>query len=261
MSRRQNSVMVIHGNPVLLEALACFFRSFDILVATTATVRDGKRFLETVLADHVILDTSLPGAMDLLGSIAANHPEMDVVAVVDSDDGAQMVRSMGFEKLVLADSPLDHVADSIIDMLEERVPAQKPNMEAVLVVDDESETLDVTTRFLVQQGYSALMARTAGEAIRIVENNPRIGVVVLDVVMPGMGGMEALRVLTELPGPRGVIIMSSLADRVLVRTAQRLGAFDYIPKLDLKRLHSSIVACLAHSDYQKKAWWRRLVQS
>lgn len=260
MSRRQNSVMVIHGNPVLLEALACFFRSFDILVTTTPSVRDGKRFLETVLADHVIIDTSLPGAFDLLRSIAAN-PELDVVAVAESDESAQRVRRMGFEKLVLADSPLDHVADSIIDMLEERVPAQEPNMEAVLVVDDGNESLDVTTRFLAQQGYSTLTARSGAEAIRIVENNPRIGVVVLELVMPGMGGMEALRVLTELPGPRGVIIMSSLADRVLVRTAQRLGAFDYIPKLDLKRLHSSIVACLAHSDYQKKAWWRRLVRS
>ena len=84
--------------------------------------------------------------------------------------------------------------------------------------------------------------------------------VLLDVSMPRMGGLEVLRQIMLMPDHPDVIMMTAVADREVAKQALNAGAFDYVLKpFDLGSIDSSIIACLSYSDYHKQPWWKRLV--
>ena len=66
-----------------------------------------------------------------------------------------------------------------------------PGTETILLVDDEEMVLDLTREMLEQLGYKILSAASGAEALKIYgEQRGRINLVILDMVMPGMGGAE-----------------------------------------------------------------------
>ena len=81
----------------------------------------------------------------------------------------------------------------------------------ILVVDDEPAVNRLVTRYLTHLGYKVLDARSAEAALAIVRRQePRIDLVLSDVVMPGVGGTElAATLLATAPGP-SVILMTGV---------------------------------------------------
>ncbi|MBN2125557.1 MAG: response regulator, partial [Deltaproteobacteria bacterium] len=79
----------------------------------------------------------------------------------------------------------------------------------VLLVDDEEMIIDVGRQMLSNLGYEVLVAGNGKEALRVyLENRDRIAVVVLDMVMPGMGGEETYNRLKEIR-PDVKVLLSS----------------------------------------------------
>ena len=64
-------------------------------------------------------------------------------------------------------------------------------MKRILVVDDEDHIRDYLTEELTDEGYEVLMATSAPEALKMIEKE-ELDLVVLDIRMPGMTGVEAL---------------------------------------------------------------------
>src|SRR4051794_22192605 len=79
----------------------------------------------------------------------------------------------------------------------------------VLVVDDEPTIVEVVSRYLERAGYEALGAADGPEALRLVEEgNPDL--IVLDLMLPGIDGLEVMRRLHERPGaPVPVILLTA----------------------------------------------------
>jgi PAS domain S-box-containing protein len=85
--------------------------------------------------------------------------------------------------------------------------------ELILVVDDEAPILATTGRFLQDHGYRAIMTRNSEEAIRqFVEHSGGVHLVVTDVMMPGMGGVELVRTLRILEPEIKIIAISGLGE-------------------------------------------------
>jgi CheY-like chemotaxis protein len=81
--------------------------------------------------------------------------------------------------------------------------------ETILLVDDEDRVLDVGTKVLKRLGYTVLEARDGKEAIEIYkENKDKIALVLLDMVMPRMGGGEAYDRMKEI-NPKVKVLLSS----------------------------------------------------
>jgi len=81
--------------------------------------------------------------------------------------------------------------------------------ETVLLVDDEDMIIDVGKPILEQMGYNVLTATSGKEAIDIYEKNKQeIGIVILDMIMPGMGGGDTYDRLKEL-NPDIKVLLSS----------------------------------------------------
>lgn len=103
-----------------------------------------------------------------------------------------------------------------------------PNEPLVLAVDDEAGVLRLLKLELSAQGFRVITADNGDEALRLAEAN-RPDIVLLDVVMPGMNGVELLRAIRERwPTPA---IMVTARDREIDKVrGLESGADDYIVK-------------------------------
>jgi DNA-binding response OmpR family regulator len=101
----------------------------------------------------------------------------------------------------------------------------------VLVVDDDPAARRILSRYLQSRGYKAIQASGGPEALEIIAHQP-IDLVILDIMMPQMNGLEVLHLLRlkHSTGRLPVIMASAMDDRDGIVGAFDLGANDYITK-------------------------------
>lgn len=106
----------------------------------------------------------------------------------------------------------------------------------VLVVDDELFVGELLKEYLSIIGYEVTAVSNGEDAISILrQSQPHI--VILDIRMPGMGGMEVLKNIKAKNRAIGVIMLSAYGDPEIVNEALRLGADHYLQKpMNLKHL-------------------------
>ncbi len=128
-------------------------------------------------------------------------------------------------------------------------PTPKPARDAepprILVVDDEPAVCDLLKDFLEARGYTVITASSGPEALRAVEaERPRL--ILLDVLMPEMSGLEALTRVRQIDRTLGVIMLTAVVDERIAQEAMQQGAYDYVTKpVDLGYLELSILTWLA----------------
>ena len=99
----------------------------------------------------------------------------------------------------------------------------------VLIVDDEVEFLETLVKRLRKRKL-AVNGVTSGEAaLALLKENP-VDVVVLDVKMPGMNGIETLREIKKEHGLLEVIMLTGHANTEVAIEGMEMGAFDYLMK-------------------------------
>jgi two-component system response regulator PilR (NtrC family) len=100
---------------------------------------------------------------------------------------------------------------------------------SILVVDDETTTQDTLGMFLETEGYRVATAGSGEEALARIEQQ-EFDVIVADVVMPGLSGLEVLERSRELSPRAAVILMTGHATVEMAIEALRKGAGDYLQK-------------------------------
>ena len=99
----------------------------------------------------------------------------------------------------------------------------------ILIVDDEEIIIRSCLRILDDENYAVEAARDGHEALRKVDDNP-YDIVILDIMMPGIDGIEVLQQVKERHPEIDVIMVTGLAQVQTAVRAMKLGAFDYLPK-------------------------------
>ncbi len=99
----------------------------------------------------------------------------------------------------------------------------------ILVVDDEEIVIKSCLRILSSGGYQVEAVQDGREALRKIEEIP-YDVVILDIMMPNIGGLEVLSRIKEAHPNVDVIMMTGLSQIGTAVQAMKLGAFDYISK-------------------------------
>lgn len=206
----------------------------------------------------LILDLMMPrlGGIDALGHIRRTYPNVVVIVLTGTMDDALRGRAVGLDAAALLPKPLDldmlgTIISTVVPRSVESAPAANspaaaapaptaPSPIRVLVVDDEADIRDLLGEFVERRGYQALLAPDGLSALRtIIAEQP--DVVLLDIEMPRLGGMEALTAIRAIAPQTAVIMVSGIDSVDLARQALVHGAFDYVRKpVDFEYLERSL---------------------
>ena len=137
----------------------------------------------------------------------------------------------------------------------------KEKKASILVVDDDSSVLDATSVLLKEHGYYVTTSSNAGEAIEILQRK-NIEIVLTDIVMPEISGIELVRAIHEINPSMPVILMTAYADMEKVISALKIGAFDFITKpYSVQLLMHSIERAYSYSSIvQKEEDYKHLLE-
>ncbi|UCG93740.1 MAG: sigma-54-dependent Fis family transcriptional regulator [Candidatus Aerophobus sp.] len=126
----------------------------------------------------------------------------------------------------------------------------------ILVVDDEPAILQMLSRTLGDEGYRVLTVDSGeGALAKVRVEKPEV--VLLDIKMPGMDGIETLSQIREFDKDSSIIILTAHGSMDTVVEAMKLGAYDYITKpFDLEKLKSLIKGALEAKVLTRKIAFR-----
>jgi two-component system nitrogen regulation response regulator NtrX len=101
--------------------------------------------------------------------------------------------------------------------------------ESILVVDDEPAILDSLSKILEDEGYEVTLAKSGAEALKVLSGDPH-DLIMLDIWMPEMDGLDTLKRLREQWPRQQVVMMSGHGSIETAVRSIKLGAYDYIEK-------------------------------
>jgi DNA-binding response OmpR family regulator len=130
------------------------------------------------------------------------------------------------KKAALADKAAEQKVQKVLDY-----PglAGEPTYRNTLVIDDEVAVNNNIRKILASEGYHVDQAVTKAEALESINRHP-YQVILLDLRIPGVKGLELLQVIAEKQPDAKVIIITGYASIDTAVEAARIGAIDYIPK-------------------------------
>ncbi|HET7876835.1 MAG TPA: response regulator [Methylomirabilota bacterium] len=235
------TILCVDDDTEILELLKEYFtlQGFVVLTATNGV----EAFLQVQRwrPRAVILDLFMPrlGGIGALQRIKALKPDIVVILMSGMSSALDLVTEAGLSVAGTFPKPLD--LEKLSETLEQAgvappaplaVGSTKPARRArarILVVDDELEFRKVLAEYLTDRGFDVLEADDGEEALaKVGEFQPHM--VLLDVMMPGVGGLETLRRIKEARPGTCVIMVTAVEDLDAARGALAMGAADYVTK-------------------------------
>jgi len=186
---------------------------------------------------HVQTLSSYPEALEI---ICATPPELFVIspeaAAMPSTGYLVQVKQAAPRMKILTLPPGTDIRESIGIFFE-----RTPGAERILVVDDEKECIELLRRYLTNKGYTVLTALSGKEAVaKVAAERPAL--VLLDIRMPDMDGITALKKIREI-APEAIVIMTTALDQEsVVCEAIKQGAASYLLKpFSLEKLDEIVI--------------------
>ncbi len=102
-------------------------------------------------------------------------------------------------------------------------------MHRILVIDDDEIVRDVLESFFTAKGFGVTLAENGERGVELLDQD-KFDIFFVDLVMPGMGGLDVLQNASERKISTPFIVMTAFAEVKTAVEAMRLGAFDYITK-------------------------------
>lgn len=242
MVDRFPSLLCADGDAELLEQLTEYFTQRGFIVLTATNGVEACLQVKRWAPSAVILDLFIPrlGGIGTLGRIRAIDPVMPVILTSNTADALEMVTGAGLSVAGTFVKPLD--LDRISQTLartgvmpqadlaaDDAPPFPRHSPGRVLVVDDEPEFREVLAEYLAGKGFDAREASSGEEAVgQVTEFEPHV--VLLDLMMPGISGLETLRQIKTIAPDTCVIIVTAVEELTATRSALALGAADYVTK-------------------------------
>jgi response regulator RpfG family c-di-GMP phosphodiesterase len=122
--------------------------------------------------------------------------------------------------------------------------SQKDGPITLLVVDDEEPIRNAVRKYLVQQGYDVTVAATGEEALAILRRQ-KIMVMILDVNLPGISGVELVPSILEIEPTIALLMLTAVNDATTAALCMQRGALDYLIKpIELGHLARAISTAL-----------------
>jgi DNA-binding NtrC family response regulator len=210
----------------------------------------------------LVLDLMMPrlGGVQALPHIRSNFPDVAVVVLTGAPDESLRERAIALGAAAMLPKPLDlailgMIIDSVTGAKERHAngavaatAAGESPKPKILIVDDDDEIRSLLKDFVEGEEYEAVLVDDGFKALNLIVDNPP-AVVLLDISMPRLGGIEALTAIRAIAPRTHVIMVSGNDDVAVAKQALSYGAFDYVQKpMDFGYLGRSIEAALSMSN-------------
>ncbi len=227
----------------------------DIDIVPAGTGGEALAAMEEQRVDCMVLDLRLPdmSGFDLLERVrdSAKHADMPVVVFtgreLSPDEDAQlrtMARSVVVKGVESPERLLDETS-LFLHRIVSDLPLAKQRMlerlhdsdedlvgKTVLLVDDDARNIFALSSVLERRGMRVVTATTGREAITIIEADPEVAIVLMDIMMPEMDGYETMEVIRSNPhfGRLPIVALTAKAMKGDREKCLEAGASDYLAK-------------------------------
>ncbi|WP_225408308.1 HAMP domain-containing protein [Stigmatella hybrida] len=264
VDRKGRSLLIVEDDDVHRQTLVELLGSEEVHTVAVGTAAQAREAIAGRRFDCMVLDLGLPDVpgSDFLRSLHAEHGSTTPPAIVYT--GRELTRAQETELRRVAEAIVVKDAQSPERLLEEtslflhRAPAQlsepKRRMlekarekdpllmgRKVLVVDDDVRNIFALNTVLERYGMKVAFAESGTEGIALLEKDPEVELVLMDVMMPEMDGYQAMRAIRHMERFAHLPILALTAKAMKGDREKCLeaGASDYITKpVDIEKLLS-----------------------
>ncbi len=260
-------ILVVDDEQLICDLLRTVLGRYGHEVLTATGGREALELLRRHRPRITLLDLRMPemDGIQVLKQIRVVDPEAAVMVLTGAgtDRLETQARELGVTDFLRKGLPL-HILNQALErvMMQQPVgapspssvssgsPVGAPETTSILVADDELIIRDMLTQFLTLHGYRVLTAGNGQEALDLVmKEQPRV--IVLDLYMPVVNGLEVLRELRAREYLGSIIVLTASQDEKLLLEALDLGPMDLMGKpVDLDRLLVAIQVSLNLSSAQ-----------
>jgi HAMP domain-containing protein/signal transduction histidine kinase/DNA-binding response OmpR family regulator len=249
-SERKRVLVMMAQSTVRAAYVESLESTVDMLVPQSAA--EAREVLAREFIDCLVTDGSVDdfGPEDVIEAVEASAlmRQLPIILVDGSPDtasrwdrvhGALAMRKVGsLEHLLDATAFFLHRGEGVMSERERRsVEAVRENDRTlqgkrVLIVDDDMRNIFALAALLDAHGMVVLSAENGGDAIRIVESDPDLDIVLMDIMMPDMDGMQTMRRIRELPRGKELPLIAVTAKAMKGDREKCIeaGAWDYLSK-------------------------------
>ncbi|MGB9040909.1 MAG: response regulator, partial [Pseudolabrys sp.] len=252
---RCKRLLVVEDNPAEQMSISELLGYDDVEIETADTGRGALDALRRQPADCVVLDLRLPdmSGFQVLEELGADEKLSEVPVVVftgrelSPEEDARlhtMARSIVVKGVESPERLLDETALFLHRVVTELPPEKQRMLErlttsdedlvnrTVLLVDDDARNIFALSSVLERRGMRVLAATTGNEAIQLIESNPDIAIVLMDIMMPEMDGYQTMEQIRTNANFRRLPIIALTAKAMKGDREKCLdaGASDYLAK-------------------------------
>jgi two-component system, NtrC family, sensor kinase len=261
----QESVLVIDDSLTFRETLKAALEAAGYAVLLAGTGEEGLKLAGDRRPTALVVDGELPG---IDGATVIRRVRLDgalrrlpCLLLTASEDRGAEIRALdaGADAFVRKGQDTDVVLARLSAMLRsagtrlaEQGLSSLHGTKKVLAVDDSETYLQALAGNLRAEGYEVVLARSGEEALELLAIEP-VDCVLLDMIMPGIGGRETCRRVKSVPVMRDIpiVILTALEDRAAMIEGLGAGADDYIAKSsDFDLLRARLQAQIRRKQFE-----------
>jgi CheY-like chemotaxis protein/HAMP domain-containing protein/signal transduction histidine kinase len=252
---RVRELLVVEDDSAERMSVEALIEASDIRISTAESGARALELLRERKFDCVILDLKLPdiSGFELLTEIQRDERMRDIPIVVftgreltheEESELRQRAKSIVLKGVQSPERLLDETAlflhrkvsdlpEAKQRMIEKLHESDEPlRNRKVLVVDDDVRNIFALNSLLERHGMNVITATNGQDAIKLLDSNPDLSLILTDVMMPEMDGYETMRRIREIPAFRllPIIALTAKAMKGDREKCLQAGASDYVAK-------------------------------
>ena len=267
INRKKKTLLIVEDDKVQVNAIKKLIAAKDAKVLTAGSGKDAEKVLKSKSVDCMILDLKLPdisgfALIDKLNAMeeintppvivyTAKDLSKDELIKLEEHSEAVIVKGVRSEERLLDETAL------FLHKVIEKLPKNKQGMltslydkddmfkgRKVLVVDDDMRNVFALSKILKQKGIIVEKAENGRKALRYLEGNNDVDLVLMDIMMPEMNGYEAIKIIRDKKSKvkNHDVLIFALTAKAMKQDKEKCveaGADDYLSKpLDTEKLFS-----------------------